>query len=68
MADHGDGGLRSGHEHGFGLAETVACNDERVEVRYSCVGDRVAEDTEPDAVAFWVAERFEDLERLEFLL
>jgi len=61
LADHGNCCLRGGHEHCFGLAETVTGDDERVEVCYASVGDCVAEDTEPDAVALWIAEGFEDL-------
>jgi hypothetical protein len=67
LADHGDGSLRSGHEDRFGLAETIAGDNKRVEVCYTCVGYRVAEDAEPNAVAFWIAEGFEDLGCLEFL-
>ena len=66
--DHGDSCLRSGHEYGLGLAETVARDDERVEVCDAGVGDGIAECTDPYAVACWVAECLQSLAEFEGLM
>jgi hypothetical protein len=47
--------LRGGHEHRLGFAETVARDDEGVEVCDAGVSDGVSECTNPYAVARWVA-------------
>lgn len=67
LADHGDSGLRSGHQRRLGGAEAVARDDQRVEVGDSRVGHGVAQRADPDADAFRVACRFPYLRCFESL-
>lgn len=52
---HGYRRLGCGHEDRLGLAEAVACDDERVEVGDACIRNCVADPAGPDAPALWIS-------------